>query len=146
MNGGVGWHVLLLGLPGVGMDKVIDPTFGQFYHLVGVDPGETGESYEIGAPYATSPIAVVDIDRMGEFAQGVADAAYQIASTQTRPLDAPCGQNTHGILVGQSPEEIAGVYANIWDPDNYEPFELLPDGHRDRQTRRLANMMMKQMN
>lgn len=143
-NGGVGRHVLLKGLPDVGLGKNIDPTPSQFFDLVGLDAqGYKDVADRYPNLYKLPRIAVFDADKTSEFAAEMGEHAFELASMTDRGFDVPCYKQTHGQLVGQSREAIMAVFSSIWDMQNYEPVTNLPDGHRERQTQRLARAMVR---
>ena len=143
-NGGVGWHALLRGLPDKGLGKVIDATPTQFFDLVGLDSQGYDRMAQINPRIYNVPrIAVFDADKAPAFGVTMGENALEIASMTDRSFDVPCYKQTHGQLVGQSRENIVGVFSSIWDLRSYEPVTILPNGHRERQTQRLAREMLR---
>jgi hypothetical protein len=144
INGGVGWHALLEGLPRVGLGKYIEPTYSQFFDLVGLDvEGYKKVTDEYPNLYPKARIAVIDAKEREAFVAGVTEQAVVIAAMTDRRFDIPTARKTHGMLVGKSRDVIAATYSSIWDMRNYEPVAVVASNPREELAWRLAQTMTR---
>jgi len=143
-NGGIRWHALLEGLPRVGLGKYIEPTYSQFFDLVGLGiEGYKKVADDYPDLYPKPRIAVFDEEHREEFVQGVTERAVAIAAMTDRRFDIPSHRNTHGMLIGKPRETIAETFLGIWDMHSYEPVIVVASNLREELTWRLAQTMTR---
>lgn len=106
-------------------DDMIDPSFGQFYTYVGLNPDAVLKRRALLRLYPAEKIAVTPVRRAERFADSVAVHMHAIEPEVLRLRDERSLRlPPEDALVGTTKAEKQEVLRDIWSPNGYELFPL----------------------
>lgn len=124
---------------------MIDPTFGQFFNLVGLTAGRAHTYPQLRQLYPAQYIAVIAPGEHEAFSRTAARIAED-AKAPVGQVIAACQDKTSvppiDTCATATPAELSQVYESIWDPAGYvEPFPLEQQPDIEEAAHRTVSMM-----
>lgn len=135
-------HVVLFD-PDTG--HTIDPTYGQFFGLVGLTPQRAAQDARLASLYPAPKVAVFPTDASEAFGTEMADRATEIRD-EIRTLPSYDGYILpQATLLGAPKGEIASAFRSIWSPERYRPLSVDEQASRDSGFRSIIDRMCRHM-
>jgi hypothetical protein len=137
MNGRILRHVGLFN-----GQKMIDPSYSQFFDYVGLDRLAARNDPRLASLYPETKVAVIDTGHSDDFADSIALKAQEIEETLAGMDDvARSTLPPLHSLTGKSLAEKKEMYRYIWNPGNYDlPFPIEGGEQSPSLTRRIGRV------